>query len=203
MGLPNDLENKVSMLSEVERVEYNRRLQSAKALKEFATALATEGQKLTKLVNRFSQISLAVRTVFLALFGSIFMLIIDSAGHMIWLAALMVLAIVVLLFEFQKNAYVSRHLLIDQHWLLVERDWASMGLEASFLHAILEIEAAMRAKESDFHSVQNISSGIAEQKRTLSHFDYQLRQEILLNIESEKNWWSKIDLLPNQPFNLK
>jgi hypothetical protein len=65
------------------------------------------------------------------------------------------------------------------------------------------MEAAVHAKESNFQNLQNISSAQAERKRTLSHYDFQIRNEILLNIQNEKNWWSKIDVLTNRWFNAK
>ena len=203
MSLLDDLVDKVSMLNEAERVEYNRRLQSAKASKELASALAAEGQKLTALINRISLISLTALTIFVTLFGAVFILAIDSAGRLIWLGGLLVLAVVVVLVEIQKTGLISKQALIEQQRALVEREWAAIGLEVSFLHAILEMEAAMHAKEAAFQNLQNISSVQAERKRTLSHYDYQIRNEILLNIQNEKNWWSKIDVLTNRWFNLK
>jgi ABC-type multidrug transport system fused ATPase/permease subunit len=203
MSLLDDLVDKVSMLNEAERVEYNRRLQSAKASKELASALAAEGQKLNALINRFSLISLTALTIFVTLFGAVFILAIDSAGRLIWLGGLLVLAVVVVLVELQKTGLISKQALIEQQRALVEREWAAIGLEVSFLHAILEMEAAMHAKEAAFQNLQNISSAQAERKRTLSHYDYQIRNEILLNIQNEKNWWSKIDVLTNRWFNLK
>ena len=203
MSLLDDLVDKVSMLNEAERVEYNRRLQSAKASKELASALAAEGQKLTALINRFSLISLTALTIFVTLFGAVFILSLDDAGRLIWLGALLVLAVLVVLVEIQKTGLISKQALIEQQRALVEREWAAIGLEVSFLHAILEMEAAMHAKEAAFQNLQNISSAQAERKRTLSHYDYQIRNEILLNIQNEKNWWSKIDVLTNRWFNLK
>ena len=88
MSLLDDLVDKVSMLNEAERVEYNRRLQSAKASKELASALAAEGQKLNALINRFSLISLTALTIFLTLFGAVFILALDDAGRLIWLGSL-------------------------------------------------------------------------------------------------------------------
>jgi len=203
MSLLDDLVDKVSMLNEAERVEYNRRLQSAKASKELASALAAEGQKLNALINRFSLISLTALTIFVTLFGAVFILAIDSAGRLIWLGGLLILAVVVVLVEIQKTGLISKQALIEQQRALVEREWAAIGLEVSFLHAILEMEAAMHAKDAAFQNLQNISSAQAERKRTLSYYDYQIRNEILLNIQNEKNWWSKIDVLTNRWFNLK
>jgi hypothetical protein len=133
----------------------------------------------------------------------VFFLSLDSAGRLIWLGGLLVLAVVVVLVELQKTGLISKQALIEQQRALVEREWAAIGLEVSFLHAILEMEAAMHAKEAAFQNLQNISSAQAERKRTLSHYDYQIRNEILLNIQNEKNWWSKIDVLTNRWFNLK
>jgi hypothetical protein len=65
------------------------------------------------------------------------------------------------------------------------------------------MEAAMQAKEANFQNLQNISSSQAERKRTLSHYDYQIRNEILVNIQNEKNWWSKIDVLTNRWYSVK
>jgi hypothetical protein len=90
---------------------------------------------------------------------------------------------------------------LQQQRSAAEYDWAAIGLETSLLHAILEMEAAIHAKESNFQNLQNISSAQAERKRTLSHYDFQIRNEIMLNIQNEKNWWSKIDVLTNRWFN--
>jgi hypothetical protein len=65
------------------------------------------------------------------------------------------------------------------------------------------MEANMHSKDANFQNLQNINSSQAERKRTLSQYDYQIRNEILLNIQNEKNWWSKIDVLTNRWFNLK
>lgn len=203
MSLLDDLTDKVSMLNESERVEYNRRLQSAKASKELASSLTLEKHKLTKLINLLALISVTAKTIFLTLFGAVFVLSVNADARLIWLGLLIVVAVVVILIDMQKNIHVNHCLLLDQQRALVERDWAAIGLEASFLHAILEMETAMHAKEATFQNLQNISSAQAERKRTLSHYDYQIRNEILVNIQNEKNWWSKIDVLTNRWFNLK
>ncbi|MFM7633111.1 MAG: hypothetical protein ACKO65_07115 [Betaproteobacteria bacterium] len=203
MSLLEDLSSKVSMLNEPERVEYNRRLQSAKATKELAASLAADIQRLDGAVNLFSLIAMSAKTIFLALFGAVFVLSLNADGRLIWLGALLVVAVIVLLVDIQKNVHLSQRSALQLQRSLVEREWAAIGLEVSFLHAILEMEAAMHAKEAAFQSLQNISSAQAERKRTLSHYDYQIRNEILVNIQNEKNWWSKIDVLTNRWFSVK
>ena len=203
MSLLEDLSSKVSMLNEPERVEYNRRLQSAKATKELAASLSSDIQQLDGTVNLFSLISMTARTIFLTLFGVVFALELNSDARLIWLGALLVMAVIVLLVDIQKNSFSSQRATLQVQRSSVEREWAALGLEVSFLQAILEMEAAMHAKEAAFQSLQNISSSQAERKRTLSHYDYQIRNEILVNIQNEKNWWSKIDVLTNRWFSVK
>ncbi|MBU6291391.1 MAG: hypothetical protein KGN40_05445 [Burkholderiales bacterium] len=203
MSLLEDLSSKVSMLNESERVEYNRRLQSAKATKELAASLSSDIQQLDGTVNLFSLISMTARTIFLTLFGAVFALELNSDARLIWLGALLVMAVIVLLVDIQKNSFSSQRATLQVQRSSVEREWAALGLEVSFLQAILEMEAAMHAKEAAFQSLQNISNSQAERKRTLSHYDYQIRNEILVNIQNEKNWWSKIDVLTNRWFSVK
>jgi hypothetical protein len=203
MSLLDDLVDKVSLLNEAERVEYNRRLQAAKATKELAAQLAAELKTLDKSINLFSLISMTTRTMFLGLFAAIFFLAISTDGRFIWLGSILVVAVVTVLVDNQKLAYVSHRISLRQQQAMVERDWSAIGLEISFLHAILEMEAAMQAKEANFQNLQNISSSRAERKRTLSHYDYQIRNEILVNIQNEKNWWSKIDVLTNRWYSVK
>ena len=203
MSLLDDLVDKVSLLNEAERVEYNRRLQAAKATKELAAQLAAELKTLDKSINLFSLISMTTRTMFLGLFAAIFFLAISTDGRFIWLGSILVVAVVTVLVDNQKLAYVSHRISLRQQQAMVERDWSAIGLEIRFLHAILEMEAAMQAKEANFQNLQNISSSQAERKRTLSHYDYQIRNEILVNIQNEKNWWSKIDVLTNRWYSVK
>lgn len=203
MSLLEDLSSKVSMLNESERVEYNRRLQSAKATKELAASLSSDIQQLDGTVNLFSLISMTARTIFLTLFGAVFALELNSDARLIWLGALLVMAVIVLLVDIQKNSFSSQRATLQVQRSSVEREWAALGLEVSFLQAILEMEAAMHAKEAALQSLQNISNSQAERKRTLSHYDYQIRNEILVNIQNEKNWWSKIDVLTNRWFSVK
>ncbi len=203
MSLLDDLSAKVAMLNEAERVEYNRRLQLAKATKELAFSLAHDMQALDRRLARLSLFSTTALTIFFSLFCSIFILLVDTDGRLLWLGSLVVLGVVVVLIDHQKNGLISQRGALQQQSGIAKRDWSALGLEIDFLHAILEMEAKIHAKDADFKNLQNISSSQAERKRTLSHYDYQIRNEILLNIQNEKNWWSKIDVLTNRWFTLK
>lgn len=203
MSLLDDLSAKVETLNDAERVEYNRRLQLAKATKELAFNLAHDMQALDRRLARLSLFSITALTIFFSLFCSIFILLVNTDGRLVWLGALVVLGVMVVLIDHQKNGLISQRAALQQQGVMVKRDWSALGLEIDFLHAILEMEAKIEAKDADFKNLQNISSSQAERKRTLSQYDYQIRNEILLNIQNEKNWWSKIDVLTNRWFNLK
>jgi ABC-type multidrug transport system fused ATPase/permease subunit len=203
MSSLDDLVDKVATLNEAERVEYNRRLQLAKATKELASRLSNDIQGLDRLISQLTLFSTTARTIFFCLFCSIFVIAANTDGRLLWLGSLVVLAVVIVLIDSQKNVNITQRSGLQQQSAVAERDWAGIGLEISFLHAILEMEANMHSKDASFQNLQNINSSQAERKRTLSHYDYQIRNEILLNIQNEKNWWSKIDVLTNRWFNLK
>jgi hypothetical protein len=203
MSLLDDLSAKVAMLNEAERVEYNRRLQFAKATKELASRLSHDIQVLDRLISQLTLFSTTARTIFFSLFCSIFVIAANTDGRLLWLGSMVVLGVVVVLIDSQKNGNITQRSGLQQRSTVAERDWAAIGLEISFLQAILEMEAKIDSKDVDFQNLQNISSSQAERTRTLSHYDYQIRNEILLNIQNEKNWWSKIDVLTNRWFNLK
>jgi len=203
MSILDNLNSKLAMLNDAERVEYNGRLQFAKAIKEFASNLSREIEELDRLLERLTLFSNTVRTIFLSLFVLIFFVSINTDGRLIWLGSIVVFGVVAVLIDTRKNTHLATRSGLHQQRVRAETDWAAIGLEISFLHAILEMESKMNAQDADFQNLQNISSVQAERKRTLSHYDYQIRNEILLNIQSEKNWWSKIDLLTTRWFDLK
>ncbi|CAM8657008.1 hypothetical protein MCEMAEM21_00210 [Oxalobacteraceae bacterium] len=203
MSSLDDLEDKVAMLNEAERVEYNRRLQLAKATKELASRLSQDIKTLDRLISQLRLFSTTARTIFFSLFCSIFVIAANTDGRLLWLGSMVVLGVVVVLIDNQKNGNTTQRSVLQQQSAVAERDWAAIGLEIGFLHAILEMEANIHLKDANFQNLQNINSSQAERKRTLSHYDYQIRNEILLNIQNEKNWWSKIDVLTNRWFNLK
>lgn len=203
MSILDNLNSKLAMLNDAERVEYNGRLQFAKAIKEFAANLSREIEELDRLLDRLTLLSHTVRTIFLSLFLLIFFVSINTDGRLLWLGSIVVFGVVAVLIDTQKNRHLATRSGLHQQRARTETDWAAIGLEISFLHAILEMESKIHAQDADFQNLQNISSLQAERKRTLSHYDYQIRNEILLNIQSEKNWWSKIDLLTTRWFDLK
>jgi hypothetical protein len=200
MSQLDDLHAKVATLNEAERVEYNRRLQAAKATKEFSAQLSNDLEVLGRSLVKLTVVSTVIRVIF---FVSMVIVMLAPAGHQFWLVAILGLGVIVLLIDNQKNRQLAQRAILQQQRSAAEYDWAAIGLETSLLHAILEMEAAIHAKESNFQNLQNISSAQAERKRTLSHYDFQIRNEIMLNIQNEKNWWSKIDVLTNRWFNAK
>jgi hypothetical protein len=200
MSQLDDLHAKVATLNEAERVEYNRRLQAAKATKEFSAQLSNDLEVLGRSLVKLTVVSTVIRVIF---FVSIVIVMLAPEGHQFWLVAILGFGVIVLLIDNQKNRQLAQRAILQQQRSAAEYDWAAIGLETSLLHAILEMEAAIHAKESNFQNLQNISSAQAERKRTLSHYDFQIRNEIMLNIQNEKNWWSKIDVLTNRWFNAK
>ena len=200
MSQLDDLHAKVATLNEAERVEYNRRLQAAKATKEFSAQLSNDLEVLGRSLEKLTVVSTVIRVIF---FVSIVIVMLAPEGHQFWLVAILGFGVIVLLIDNQKNRQLAQRAILQQQRSAAEYDWAAIGLETSLLHAILEMEAAIHAKESNFQNLQNISSAQAERKRTLSHYDFQIRNEIMLNIQNEKNWWSKIDVLTNRWFNAK
>ena len=198
MSQLDDLHAKVATLNETERVEYNRRLQAAKATKEFSAQLSNDLEVLGRTVTKLTVVSTIARIIF---FVSIVIVMLATEGHQFWQGVILGFGVIVLLIDNQKNRQLAQRSILQQQRSAAEYDWAAIGLETSLLHAILEMEAAIHAKESNFQNLQNISSAQAERKRTLSHYDFQIRNEIMLNIQNEKNWWSKIDVLTNRWFN--
>ena len=73
MSILDNLNSKLAMLNDAERVEYNGRLQFAKAIKEFASNLSREIEELDRLLERLTLFSNTVRTIFLSLFVLIFL----------------------------------------------------------------------------------------------------------------------------------
>jgi len=158
MSLLDDLNARVAMLNEAERVEYNRRLQLAKATKELASSLAHDAQALDRRLARLTLFSTTALTIFLSLFCSIFIILVDTDGRLLWLGSLVVLGVVVVLIDHQKNGLISQRAAIQQQSGIAKRDWSALGLEIDFLHAILEMEAKIDAQDADFKNLQNINS---------------------------------------------
>lgn len=199
----NDLLGKISSLNPSEKVEYNRRLQSAKASKELSSSIRIQKQQLEKSLKKYVLISNFFKIIFFIILSLVFIFSFKLNEQIIWLALAIGWAVILLLLDTKVHSSQTKLAILDQQEAIVEREWSAIGLEISFLHAILEMEASMKTADSSLKNLQNISSAQAERKRTLSHYDYQIRNEILVNIQSEKNWWSKIDVISNRWFNLK
>ena len=199
----NDLLGKISSLNPSEKVEYNRRLQSAKASKELSSSIRIQKQELEKSLKKYVLISNFFKIIFFSILSLVFIFSFKLNEQIIWLALAIGWAVILLLLDTKVHSSQTKLAILDQQEAIVEREWSAIGLEISFLHAILEMEASMKTADSSLKNLQNISSAQAERKRTLSHYDYQIRNEILVNIQSEKNWWSKIDVISNRWFNLK
>ena len=199
----NDLLGKISSLNPSEKVEYNRRLQSAKASKELSSSIRIQKQELEKSLKKYVLISNFFKIIFFSILFLVFIFSFKLNEQIIWLALAIGWAVILLLLDTKVHSSQTKLAILDQQEAIVEREWSAIGLEISFLHAILEMEASMKTADSSLKNLQNISSAQAERKRTLSHYDYQIRNEILVNIQSEKNWWSKIDVISNRWFNLK
>ncbi len=199
----NDLLGKISSLNPSEKVEYNRRLQSAKASKELSSSIRIQKQQLEKSLKIYVLISNFFKIIFFIILSLVFIFSFKLNEQTIWLALAIGWAVILLLLDTKVHSSQTKLAILDQQEAIVEREWSAIGLEISFLHAILEMEASMKNADSSLKNLQNISSAQAERKRTLSHYDYQIRNEILVNIQSEKNWWSKIDVISNRWFNLK
>lgn len=199
----NDLLGKISSLNPSEKVEYNRRLQSAKASKELSSSIRIQKQELEESLKKCVLISNFLKIIFFIILSLVFIFSFKLNEQIIWIALAIGWAVILLLLDTKVHSSQTKLVILDQQEAIVEREWSAIGLEISFLHAILEMEASMKTADSSLKNLQNISSAQAERKRTLSHYDYQIRNEILVNIQSEKNWWSKIDVISNRWFNLK
>ena len=113
-----------------------------------------------------------------------------------YLSILALLACLALLLINQRRGLTDTEILLHQGQLkLLERDWAATGLEAGFMFAIIEMEKTLGDNTLGYRSLQNVNSTQAAKKKTLSDYEFTLRNEIILNIQNEKDWWSKISVI--------
>ena len=99
MSQLDDLHAKVATLNEAERVEYNRRLQAAKATKEFSAQLSNDLEVLGRSLVKLTVVSTVIRVIF---FVSIVIVMLAPEGHQFWLVAILGLGVIVLLIDNQK-----------------------------------------------------------------------------------------------------
>ena len=165
----DDLKVRIEGLNEAERVEYNRRLQLLKSTKEAANTYAQALEVADDELQKIKQLNNGAWAALSVMIAGIYFLLISEAS---------------------ANPY-----LIKAQLTLLERDWAATGLEAGFMFAIIEMEKTLGANTSGYQSLQNVNSSNAAKKKTLSDYEYTLRNEIILNIQNEKDWWSKISVI--------
>ena len=196
MNHSDDLKARIDGLNEAERVEYNRRLQLLKSTKEAANSCLEAIEISTSDLLRLKLMNVgAWATLGTLLAGIVFVLM--SVGQLNpYLSILALLACLALLLINQRRGLTDTEILLHQGQLkLLERDWAATGLEAGFMFAIIEMEKTLGDNTLGYRSLQNVNSTQAAKKKTLSDYEFTLRNEIILNIQNEKDWWSKISVI--------
>ena len=192
----DDLKVRIEGLNEAERVEYNRRLQLLKSTKEAANTYAQALEVATADLQQIKQLNIGAWASLSVTIAGIFFFLISGASlspYLVVLACLAGLAIV--LINQRRSHKESEIQVIKAQLTLLERDWAATGLEAGFMFAIIEMEKTLGANSAGYQSLQNVNSSNAAKKKTLSDYEYTLRNEIILNIQNEKDWWSKISVI--------
>lgn len=192
----DDLKVRIEALNEAERVEYNRRLQLLKSTKEAANTYAQALEVATTDLQKIKGLNIGAWACMSVMITGIFFFLISSASpspYLIVFASLTGLALV--LINQRRSHKESEIQVIKAQLTLLERDWAATGLEAGFMFAIIEMEKTLGANTAGYQSLQNVNSSNAAKKKTLSDYEYTLRNEIILNIQNEKDWWSKISVI--------
>lgn len=192
----DDLKVRINGLNEAERVEYNRRLQLLKSTKEAANTCLQVLEIATLSLQKFSQLAFVAIVGLVALVSGIFVFLLGEGNPnptLIVLSCLCGLALI--LINQQRGHKLAEILRLQTQLTFLERDWAATGLEAGFMFAIIEMEKTLEANTTGYQSLQNVNSAHAAKKKTLSDYEYTLRSEIILNIQNEKDWWSKISVI--------
>jgi hypothetical protein len=192
----DDLKVRIEGLNEAERVEYNRRLQLLKSTKEAANTYAQALEVATADLQQIKQINIGAWASLSVTIAGIFFFLISSASANPYMIIFACLAGLALLLINQRRGHKDAEIqVIKAQLTLLERDWAATGLEAGFMFAIIEMEKTLGANSAGYQSLQNVNSSNAAKKKTLSDYEYTLRNEIILNIQNEKDWWSKISVI--------
>ena len=192
----DDLKVRIEALNEAERVEYNRRLQLLKSTKEAANTYAQALEVATTDLQKIKGLNIGAWACMCVMITGIFFFLISSASPSPYLIVFASLAGLALVLINQRRSHKESEIqVIKAQLTLLERDWAATGLEAGFMFAIIEMEKTLGANTAGYQSLQNVNSSNAAKKKTLSDYEYTLRNEIILNIQNEKDWWSKISVI--------
>ena len=195
----DDLKARIDGLNEAERVEYNRRLQLLKSTKEAANTYVQALSEANDELQKIKQLNIGAWATLSVMSAGIFFFLISSANPSPYLIVFACLAGLAIILINQRRGHKDAEIqFIKAQLTLLERDWAATGLEASFMFAIIEMEKTLGANSSGYQSLQNVNSSNAAKKKTLSDYEYTLRNEIILNIHNEKDWWSKISVISSK-----
>ena len=195
----DDLKVRIDGLNEAERVEYNRRLQLLKSTKEAANTYVQALSEANDELQKIKQLNIGAWATLSVMIAGIFFFKISSANPSPYLIVFACLAGLAIILINQRRGHKDAEIqFIKAQLTLLERDWAATGLEASFMFAIIEMEKTLGANSSGYQSLQNVNSSNAAKKKTLSDYEYTLRNEIILNIHNEKDWWSKISVISSK-----
>ena len=192
----DDLKVRIDGLNEAERVEFNRRLQLLKSTKEAANTCMQALELASSNLHNLNQFALSALVGFAASITGIFLFLVGNDYPSPYLIVLACLAAMVLVLLNQQRIYKQAEVQrLQTQLIFLERDWAATGLEPRFMFAIIEMEKTLEANTTGYQSLQNVNSAQAAKKKTLSDYEYTLRNEIILNIQNEKDWWSKISVI--------
>jgi hypothetical protein len=192
----DDLKARIDGLNEAERVEYNRRLQLLKSTKEAANSCLEAIELSTSDLQRLKLMNVGAWAALGTLLAGIVFVLMGIGQLNPYLSILAILACLALILINQRRGLTDTEILLHQSQLkLLERDWAATGLESGFMFAIIEMEKTLGDNTLGYQSLQNVKSTQAAKKKTLSDYEYTLRNEIILNIQNEKDWWSKISVI--------
>ena len=196
MNHSDDLKARIDGLNEAERVEFNRRLQLLKSTKEAANSCLEAIELSTSDLQRLKLMNVGAWAALGTLLAGIVFVLMGIGQLNPYLSILAILACLALILINQRRGLTDTEILLHQGQLkLLERDWAATGLESGFMFAIIEMEKTLGDNTLGYQSLQNVKSTQAAKKKTLSDYEYTLRNEIILNIQNEKDWWSKISVI--------
>ncbi len=201
MSSLHELNQKIEDLNDAEKVEFNRRMQLAKAIKESITHFISDIEKFDAQGVQSPTKMAALILFFLGAITAFPILgFYEVRVEVIILLALLFGIALLWIVKDQMGALESRlqKKIAAGSVRILERDWISLGSELPFLYSILETEKRISEDRMQFLNLQNIQASKSAQQKTLAEYEFILRIEIILNIQNEKNWWSKISVVSEQ-----